>query len=245
MRAYVFALVCMLCVRPLAAQNHPTLELDAVLQKWEKAMNGLQSYVAIVERGTIDKALDVTETHQGLIMLSKADKNVGIQARFECMNTKNPKSFEKYIYAGADLFEYVPANYTVRHHKLAKNAKGVIQQDTFVSLVLGMTVKHVKDRFKLAYEKKAVADEYEYLFVEPKNVKDRGEFSVARIAFDRKNHLIAQIWFRQANGKEITWNFSKMQVNVQIPNHYFEPTLLPGWKFDVVKAPLVLPKLAP
>jgi TIGR03009 family protein len=245
MRGYVLLLVALFGTLPVAAQNVKLNELDAVLQKWEKAMKGMQSYAAVVERETFDKALEVKEKHRGFTMLSKTDKKIGIQARFECANVKNPKSFEKYIYAGADLYEYVPANNTVRHHVLAKNAKGVVEKDTFVSLVLGMTVKHVKERFKLAYEKKAAADGYEYIVIEPKNAKDAAEFSNARLAFDRQNHLIAQIWFRQANGKEVTWNFSKMQVNVQIPNEYFEPKVLPGWQMQKVNAPLILPKLAP
>jgi TIGR03009 family protein len=230
---------------PVAAQNAAPPDLDAVLQKWEKAMSGLQSYAAVVERTTVDKALDVTEVHRGIAMLSKFDKKVGIQARFECVSTKDSKSFEKYIYAGADLYEYAPASNTVRHHKLAKNAKGVIEQDTFVSLVLGMTVKHVKDRFDLKPDQKAPMDGFDYVLVEPKNAKDRADFSNARLVFDRKNQLIAQIWFRQANGKEITWNFSQMQVNVQIPAAYFEASIPPGWKLDVVKTLLVLPKLSP
>jgi len=229
------------CVPPLAAQNPTSDDLNAVLRKWEQAMGGLRSYVAVVERTTIDKALDVTEKHQRYAMMPKAENNARIQAGIECEKTTNVKSFERYIYSGADLYEYAPASNTVRHHKLATNAKGIIEKDSFVSLVLGMTVKHVQDRFDLKPDSSKPIDGFYYVSVQPKNVKDQAEFSMARLAFDRTNHLIAQIWFRQANGSEVTWEFSKMQINVQIPAEYFQPALPAGWRLEVVNAPLALP----
>jgi TIGR03009 family protein len=247
MRYYVITPICLLlAVMPLAGQNPEADDLDAVLGKWEKAMNGLQSYAASVQRTTLDKALDAKDVHRGMALLSKLDKKAGIQARLECTNVINPKSFEKYIYSGSDLYEYVPANSTIRHHKIAKNAKGVIEQDTLISLVLGMTVKHVKDRFDLKPMPNMPVDGYYYVIVQPKNAKDKQEFRIARLVFDRKNHLLAQVWFRQANDKEITWDFSNMQTNVQIGASHFEPKLPDAsWKTETVRTPLVLPKVGP
>jgi len=245
MRACITIAICVLTgVLPLAAQNAKTDAIDATLHRWEKAMSGLQSYVAAIDRTTHDRALDLKEYHQGFAMLSKVDKKAGIQAVLHCVNTANPKSFEKYIYSGTDLYEYAPASNTIRHHKLAVNAKGAVEQDTLVSLVLGMTVKHVKERFDLKPETRLPADGYDYVYVEPRDGKDRAEFSVARLAFDKTNHLIAQIWFRQANGKEITWNFSKVKTNVPISADQFEPKLPDeSWKREEIRMPIALPTL--
>ena len=208
-------------------------------------MLGLQSYVAVVERKTEDNVLSVKDVHKGFMMLSRADKKAGLQARLECVKTTNPNSSEKYIFSGADFYEYVPANNTVRHHKLAKNAKGVIEQEALPSLVLGMTVEHVKGRFDLVLDKKPIPDQFHYINVRSKNQRDAQEFREARLSFDRDNHLIAEIWFRQANGNEVTWSFSQMQINVQIPAKYFQPVVPTGWQLVAVKAPLALPKLVP
>jgi hypothetical protein len=60
----------------------------------------------------------------------------------------------------------------------------------------------------------------------------------------RANHLPAQIWYHQPNGNEITWNFSKLQIDVNIPLEYFNPDMPKDWRMERVQ-PKGLPAAAP
>src|SRR5450631_4481884 len=79
----------------------PKENLDAVLHGWEKAMTDLKSFVCVVQRKTLDKALGARDEHKGYAMfLSPTTKNGGSRARLELGKISNPKIFEKYICTG-------------------------------------------------------------------------------------------------------------------------------------------------
>jgi hypothetical protein len=49
--------------------------------------------------------------------------------------------------------------------------------------------------------------------------------------------LPAQVWFHQPNGDEVTWDFQRVQSNVEIAPAVFEqPKLPPGWQFERMPA---------
>jgi outer membrane lipoprotein-sorting protein len=70
---------------------------------------------------------------------------------------------------------------------------------------------------------------YHYILIRPKLDQDKADFIEARLSLYRDNNLPAQIWYLQPNKNEITWTFTKLQLNVQIPLTYFEKDVPKGW----------------
>jgi outer membrane lipoprotein-sorting protein len=78
---------------------------------------------------------------------------------------------------------------------------------------------------------------YHYIQIFPKLPQDKGDFAEAQLSLYRANNLPARIWYRQANGNEITWNFTELQIDVNIPLQWFSPDTPDGWRVERVPAP--------
>ncbi len=237
MRTIGLSLLAVLTITLLAPAQPAQENLDTVLRGWEKAMTDLQSFVSEVQRTTLDKALNARDEHKGYAMFMKpAPKDAGSRARLEMAKVSNPKIFEKYICTGTYLYEYVHANTTVRIHNMPQNKQAGMPQESFLSFLFGMGAEDAKKRYdmKVVYPTSGPDKNYHYLQIVPKLAADKGDFSEARLSLYRSNNLPAQIWYLQPNKNEITWNFSKVQINVQIPLKYFEPELQ-GWRVDRVQ----------
>lgn len=235
MRAIGLSLICVLTMSLAALAQPPAQEnLDTVLRGWEKAMTDLQSFVSVVERTTLDKALNARDQHKGYAAFMKAaNKDDGSRARLEMAKVTNTKIFEKYICTGTYLYEYVHANATVRVHNLPKNNQGM--QESFLSFLFGMSADQAKARYHMTHVVPNPPDKhYHYILIKPKQEQDKSDFIEARLSLYRANNLPAQIWYLQPNKNEITWNFEKVQINVQIPLKYFEPELQ-GWRVERVQ----------
>lgn len=251
MRIIVFSLLGLLLVAASASAQQAE-NLDTVLRGWEKGMTDLKSFVSEVQRVTEDKALGAKDEHKGYAMFMKpAAKDDGSRARLELAKVGNPKIFERYICTGIYLYEYALANNTIRVHDMPRNKKDGVQQESFLSFLFGMGAEDAKRRYdmKLVYPKdkdgKEVIDpNYHYIQIVPKLDQDKGDFIQARLSLYRTNNLPAQIWYLQPNKNEITWTFTKLQLNVQIPLTYFQPEDLKGWRTEVVR-PKTPEKLTP
>jgi outer membrane lipoprotein-sorting protein len=92
----------------------------------------------------------------------------------------------------------------------------------------------------IVYPKEGPDPNYHYIKIVPKLTQDKSDFVEARLSLFRKNNLPAQIWYLQPNKNEITWSFSQLQLNVQIPLTYFQPDEPKGWRTERVqpKGPL-------
>ena len=90
MRLFTYALVGLLIVSAAVSAQPAPENLDTVLQGWEKAMTDLKSFVAVVDRVTLDKALGAKDEHKGYAMFMKPNR-----ARLELGKVANPKIFEK------------------------------------------------------------------------------------------------------------------------------------------------------
>ncbi|MBI2807827.1 MAG: TIGR03009 domain-containing protein [Planctomycetes bacterium] len=224
-------------------QPRPQENLDTVLGGWEKAMTDLQSFVAVVERTTLDKALGARDQHKGYAMFLKAlGKQDGTRARLEMAKVTNPKIFEKYLCTGTYLYEYAHGTKTVRVHTLPPNKQGGVQRESFLSFLFGMTSVQAKQRYDMTHIMPKTPDKYyHYILVRPKLEQDKSDFQEARLCLYRSNNLPAQVWYLQANKNEITWNFTKLQINVNIPTKYFDPDL-PGkdWRVERVQPKPIL-----
>ena len=221
----------------------PPENLDSVLRGWEKSMTDLKSFAAVVERDTLDKALQTRDKFKGMALFLKptAVKDDTSRARLELTKVNNDKVFEKYICTGTYLYEYAPANQIVRVHNMPQNKQGG-QQESFLSFLFGMGAEQAKARYHMEHILPNPPDKhYHYIRIRPKLDQDKSDFSEARLSLYRANNLPAQIWYHQPNGNEITWNFSQLQIDVNIPATYFDPAVPKDWRMERVqpKAPPV------
>ena len=242
MRVFAYSVIGLVAVALTAWAQPPAQEnLDTVLRGWEKAMTDLRSFVAVVERTTLDKALGAKDEHKGYAMFMKAvTKNDGSRARLELAKVSNPKVFEKYICTGTFLYEYAPATNTVRIHDMPQNKKDGMQQESFLSFLFGMGAEQAKARYQMTHVVPNPPDKfYHYILVKPKLEQDKTDFIEARLSLFRSNNLPAQIWYLQPNKNVITWNFKDLQIDRQIPLQYFQPDEPKGWRVERVqpKAP--------
>jgi len=243
MRLFAYSMVGLLAFTLTAsAQGLPAENLDSVLRGWEKAMTDLKSFAAVVERDTLDKALQTRDQFKGYAMFLKATaaKGDASRARLELAKVNNAKAFEKYICTGTYLYEYAPVNQVVRVHNMPQSKEGV-QQESFLSFLFGMGSEQAKSRYHMDHVAPNPPDKnYHYIRVRPKLDQDKNDFSESRLSLYRANHLPAQIWYHQPNGNEITWNFSKLQIDVNIPLEWFNPDVPKDWRMERVqpKAPL-------
>src|SRR6266849_5397884 len=131
----------------MASAQQPAPEnLGTVLKGWEKAMTDLKSFVAVVERTTLDKALNAEDKHKGYAMFVKATgKDENSRARLELAKVTKTSVFEKYICTGTFLYEYVPATSTIRVHDMPKNKQGGMQE-SFLSFLFGMSAEEAQKR---------------------------------------------------------------------------------------------------
>jgi TIGR03009 family protein len=217
---------------PAAGQEN----LDTVLHGWEKGMTELKSFYVLIERTSIDKALNARDEFKGYAMFVKAPpKQTGSRARLELNKVNNAQVYEKYICTGTYLYEFAPASNTVRVHNMPQNKGGPDQSESFLSFLFGMGAEQAKTRYHMDHIVPNPPDKfYHYIRVRPKLDQDKADFTEARLSLLRTNMLPAQVWYHHANGKEITWNFTKHQVDVDIPATYFQPDVPPGWKMQRV-----------
>ena len=227
----------MLLILALAAQAQaPAENLDTVLRDWQKAMTEAKTFVAEVQRTTEDKAFGVKDEYKGYILLMKTNNALGLPlARLEVAKVTNANVFEKYIFTGAALHEYAPVNQVVRIHQVP-NLKGAgVPQDSFLAFLFGMGLDHAKSRYKLELDLKRSTADWICINVDPKNDQDKRDFTTASLTLYRSSRLLGQVWYRQQNGNETTWNFTKVRTDVPITAEHFKPVVPQGWRVENVK----------
>jgi outer membrane lipoprotein-sorting protein len=116
-----------------------------------------------------------------------------------------------------------------------------------LSFLFGMSAEDAMSRYELnlRYLQGGKPDpNYHYIHVVPKSQKDKIDFREAYLTLYRANNLPAQIRYTHANNNVIEWNFTKVQINVNIPaDKYFVPEDMPGWRTERVKP--ILPQAGP
>lgn len=218
-------------------------QLGQVLVGWEKAMTSIHSLYAEVHRTTVDKVFKSTEVFKGTAKYQKSSV-AGQQSRAALELYKETKEglrqdvFEKYICSGNFLYEYVPANKTIRVHELPPPKAGQVGDDNLLNFLFGMKAADAQQRYQLSLEPPPPNDQwYHYVKVQPKLPQDKAEFTVARLVLMRSNSMPRQVWFHSPNGNETTWDFPRMQTNVEIPvAHFAQPQLPKGWQWERMPA---------
>jgi TIGR03009 family protein len=230
------SIVLLAIVLEASAQAPGQENLDNVLRAWEKSMTDLKNFTCVVQRESLDKALQIKEINKGYAMFVKAtNPKDGSRAKLHTMNLST-KVEEKYILTGPYLYEYVAAQSLIRVHTMPEG-KQAHQQESFLSFLFGMGAKEAKDRYQMELIVPQVPDKfYHYIRVQPKLPHDKGDFTEARLSILRANNLPAQVWYHQPNGKEITWNFTELKIDQpNLPLHHFNPETPKGWRSELAK----------
>jgi TIGR03009 family protein len=234
-------------MQPITPQEQAAL--DQVLRGWEKSMTDLRSFITKVDRESLDKALQAKDQYKGFAIFLKANvKDDQSRARLELAKVtppdknkekadkskEKPAVFEKYICTGTYLYEYAAAQKVVRVHDMPQKKKGG-QQESFLSFLFGMGADEAKARYEMRPVFPKVPDQYyHYIRIKPKTEADKSDFAEARLSLFKSNNLPAQIWYLQPNGNEITWTFSELQVDRDIPLAWFQPDTPEGWRVERV-----------
>jgi TIGR03009 family protein len=234
MRLFGYCSIGLVAIVLAASAQAPGQEnLDMVLRAWEKSMTDLKNFTCVVERESLDKALQIKEMNKGYAMFLKAaNPKDGSRAKLHTMNLAT-KVEEKYILTGPFLYEYVAAQSLIRIHTMPEG-KQAHQQESFLSFLFGMGAKEAKDRYQMELIVPKAPDKfYHYIRVQPKMPQDKGDFTEARLSILRANNLPAQVWYHQPNGKEITWNFTELKIDQpNLPLHHFNPETPKGWRSE-------------
>jgi TIGR03009 family protein len=247
MRSIGFSLSALLLlpVAGAAQQPTPTAEqmLDYVLGNWEQAMTKLSSFAVVCRRTTADKTFGGVEIYEGLAKYLKGSQGQPSRALLKMDNKKDPGKYEKFLYTGTFLYEFVPATKVLRIHDVPKAQPGQLGvDDNIVALLFGMKAADAKRRYQMTW----VADSkdnnkfYHYLRILPRLPQDKADFTEARLVLTSKDFLPRQVWYHQPNGNQITWDFEELQKNAAIPPQTFLPPqqLEAGWRVERIQPPI-------
>jgi TIGR03009 family protein len=237
MRKWTWTLAAALaCAAPLHAQAPgapaapATATLDTHLNSWEQKMKAVESLVGPCARTEVDKTFQTTKVYEGTAQFLKPG-----MAILDLKNKQKPELFEKYICTGTFLYEYAPANKTIRVHELPQTKPGQ-PDDNFLSFLFGMKAEDAKKRYDLKMSKE---DQY-YVYVDivPKLPADKVDFARAQLVLTKGTYLPRRLWFEQPNGNEVTWDLPKTEMNVRIDRTLFTAPQAPaGWTLDRVPKP--------
>jgi len=205
--------------------------LDGYLAAWEKAMRGVKTLSAQLNRVDKDKVLTNTSTYTGFAYYMKSgDGPSALNLASLELKPKDKKEFsEKIVCTGTYLYVFVPAQKEIRAYELPKPKGNQVADDGFLGLLFGMRAEDAKKKYTLTLEK--VDKYYVYVWVAPKDAKDKAEFARARLVLNKDTYLPAQLWFEHSNGNEVTWSIPKAQTGVTLDRRAFDKPALPdGWK---------------
>jgi TIGR03009 family protein len=215
--------------------------LKFVLDNWEKSMTKMEHFAATCRRATTDKTFGGKEVYEGWAKFVKSGANQPSRALLYMEKKGEPAKYEKFLYTGAFLYEWVPATKVLRIHDVPQPKAGQpAMEDNILALLFGMKAAQAQQR----YEMKWVPDTqnnnkfYHYLQILPRHPPDKADFTEARLVLTSNGFLPRQVWYHQPNGNEITWDFEKVDVTTPIPLTTFAPpTARPDNSWRVERLP--------
>jgi TIGR03009 family protein len=247
MRRYLTGLsvVLLVPVLTLAQQSPPTsIEdqwLDYVLKNWEAAMTRLDSFSAGCVRTTTDKTFGGAEVYEGSAKFLKSPPGQPSRALLFMEKKGDPSKFEKFLYTGTYLYEYVPATKVIRIHNVPQPKAGQPAfDDNIVALLFGMKADDAKKRYQMTWvqDKEHNNKYYHYVRILPRTPQDKADFTEAQLVLTAKDFLPCRVWYHQPNGNEVRWDF-KVDVKARVLATTFEPPHSPdkGWRWERVPPP--------
>jgi len=242
-----------LLLLPIVATAQPPATTQAqkltwTLQNWEQAMTRLDTFAVVCRRSTTDKTFGGVEVYEGSAKFLKGAQGQPSRALLEMISKKDPNKFEKYLYTGTYLYEWVPATKVVRVHDVPQPKPGQpLADDNIVALLFGMTAAAAQQRYQMTWvpDTKDNNKYYHYLQILPRTPADKADFTEARLVLTAREFLPRQVWYHQPNGNEITWDFETLRKNAEsrvTATTFAPPSSLPqGWTMQRAQVPNTTP----
>jgi TIGR03009 family protein len=216
---------------------------DWLLAKWEDAMSKLESFVADCELTSIDKVFNAKDVFTGKAkFLRTKTASMGSLELYKEVSkgVQSKESFKKFIYTGTFLYNFVPENKVIVVHDMSSLGQGM--DNNPLTIIFGMKAADAKQRYDLKWL--PPDNSYYYLEVGSKLAKDKQDFKQARLVFLKSNFLLRQVWFVEANGNTVIWEFPTASVNSPLKvTDFTAPQVPAGWRME--KAPALTSGKAP
>jgi TIGR03009 family protein len=220
----------------------PTDPVEKYLRLCERSLSKLDSFVATVQRTSVDRTFQVTEVYEGTAKYLKPNLSM-----LELHAQGNPKRWQKYVCADKLFYEYDPENKEIRVHEipLFLSPPGGGRGGVFERLMkawyswlqepvpLPFSSFLQVDKTRCLFDSKLVKEDqwYSYIELQPRAQEAKDDYRRARVVLMKPNYLPRQIWFEQPNGNEVKWDITRIQENVSLPRKEFTaPQVPPGWK---------------
>ena len=242
---------------PLSAQPKSTAppatseRLDLLLTAWEQRMTNVENFSTKLTRTETHPLTKKATTFVGEAAFMKPNlARIDLTHQDEVGKKDTEKTnFERMYCNGQFIFEYSPREKLIVVHDIPKNDPTA--DNMILAFLRSMKVEVARKRFEMALTKEDAW--YAYIYISPKTDADKQEFSAAQLTVWIKNPnpqnqpniamLPAGLWYRQPNGKEVTYLFSDMQPNGKLDKDSFVPRQITG--YEVKKASSLKPAVAP
>jgi TIGR03009 family protein len=225
--------------QPAPPANQQEQMLNFALSSWEAAMTKLDRFEVLCRRTTTDKTFGSIETYEGSAKFLKSGQGQPSRALLEIVNKKDPGKYEKFLYTGTFLYEWVPATKVLRIHDVPQPKAGQPAiEDNIVALLFGMKADDAKRRYQMSWRPDTENNNkyYHYLQILPRTPADKADFTEARLVLTTSDFLPRQVWYHQPNGNEVTWDFEKLKKNQEAtiaPQTFAPPQQLPkDWRVE-------------
>lgn len=202
-------------------------------------MNSVKTLAAQIVRTDQIKSFGEKEEYEGTAhyMKLKTGDRVTNLVLLHLERKGNKEIYERCVYTGETLYQYVPKVKEIRPHKLAPQDFGQVAIDFYLFFLCGVKTEMAQQRYEITLQNLEDPNYY-YLLFKPRTRKDKAYFEQARLALRKDNFLPAQFWFREPNGDEHTWDIPKIQKDTPIDCQEFSKPKVPtGWKMVSEKKP--------
>ena len=214
---------------PAVGLDPAHVPLDAFLLRWEDAMKRVDTLAAQCSRVEENKTALVTKTYVGTAKYLRPNSGL-----LEMYQRDKPENFEKIVVSGGILYQYVPQLKEIHAHHLPPPRPGQVAEDNFLGFLFGMKAEEAKRRYDLTLQKED--QYYVYIGVTPRFPADKADFKQARLVLNRDTFMPRQLWFMQASGDTVTWDFPKIEAGVRLnPAEFAKPPVPKGWKMVDVR----------
>jgi TIGR03009 family protein len=219
----------------------PEQMLAFVVARCSQAMAKLERSSAAVRRTHLNNTFGKTEVYEGTLKYLRQDTGQPALALLEMADSKDRTSIEKLLFTGTQVYNFDFGRKIVRIHDLPPLWVG---DTNLMELLIGMPVADVSRRYQLRLVRapKEEPQQYHYILVAPKTPADKRDFTTARLVVSAADFLPRQLWYRQPDGDQITWDFTMKANDATVTAQTFAAPPLPaGWRVERTTAPVAAP----
>lgn len=236
MRNTSLALLILVSVAgPLSAGDPET---DAILGRWEAATRAVETATITCTRTHLDKTFGSTRVFGGTIQYIRP-----ALFEVEMRDRAKPGEFEKRILTRDTMYEFVADREAMtvfagwnRDPATAGWWWGLVIASIKLSPPrLVLTPEELRSQYRVRLSKQ---DQwYVYLDLTPATPAAKSVTTRGRLVLTKDRLLPRQIWMKEMNGNEVTWEFTTFETGVELTRTDFtEPSLPDGWQRVQVSA---------